>query len=117
MHMHNRYRILLSAYCQFTSEYYRVTLVVKCLGWVDLDLGSSPGLWATAVATYCPTKVLGHQNHPVVIPSTGFIIARSKVSISNFCRFYPYTQYGLQETPFQGRTGIVLPMLLFKEQI
>ena len=32
---------------------YRVTLVVKYLGWVDLDVGSSFGWWAATVATYC----------------------------------------------------------------
>ena len=42
-------------YTRFSSAYfynvYRVTLVVEYLGWVDLDLGSSPGWWATTVAT------------------------------------------------------------------
>ena len=31
---------------------HRVTLVIEYLGWVDLDLGSSPGWWAGTVATY-----------------------------------------------------------------
>ena len=37
---------------------YRVTLVVEYLGWVDLDLGSPPGWWATTVATYCPSRMV-----------------------------------------------------------
>ena len=34
---------------------YRVGLVVWQLGWVDLDLGSSPGWWAAAAATNYPS--------------------------------------------------------------
>ena len=34
---------------------YRVTMVVVHLGWVDSDLGSSPGWWAVTAATCCPT--------------------------------------------------------------
>ena len=55
---------------------YRVTLVVKHLGWVHLDLACSPG-WKAATAaqagrwnipyhTYInPTKALDRQSHPV----------------------------------------------------
>ena len=32
---------------------YRVSRLPGYLGWVDLDLGSSPGWWAATVATYC----------------------------------------------------------------
>ena len=39
---------------------YRVRQVVVDLGWVDLDLGSSPGWWAATVATYCPGRVVEH---------------------------------------------------------
>ena len=28
------------------------------LGWVDSDLGSSPGWWAASVATYCPSRMV-----------------------------------------------------------
>ena len=28
------------------------------LGWVDLDMGSSPGWWATTLATYCQGSML-----------------------------------------------------------
>ena len=53
--------------------YYRVTLVVKYLGWVDLDAGSSFGWWAATAKqdgeTYQilvnPTKVFDPQSHPV----------------------------------------------------
>ena len=37
-----------------------MTLVVKYLGCVDLDLGSSPGWWAAFVATYCPSRAVEH---------------------------------------------------------
>ena len=36
--------------------YYRASHVLVDLGWVDLDLGSSPGWWAATVATYCPSR-------------------------------------------------------------
>ena len=39
---------------------YRVTLVVKYLGFVDLDLGSSPGWWAATVGTNCPSRMVEH---------------------------------------------------------
>ena len=38
----------------------RVTQVVEYLGWVDLDLGSSPGWWAATVATFCPGRMVEH---------------------------------------------------------
>ena len=28
------------------------------LGWVDLDLGSSPGWWVATVASYCPSRMV-----------------------------------------------------------
>ena len=37
-----------------------VSHLVANLGWVDLDLGSSPGWWAATVATYCPGRVAEH---------------------------------------------------------
>ena len=42
---------------------YRVTKVVAHLGWVDLDLGSSPGKWAATVATYCPSQMVQHSKY------------------------------------------------------
>ena len=30
------------------------------LGWVDFDLGSSPGWWAATVAAYCPNRMVEH---------------------------------------------------------
>ena len=39
---------------------YRVTHLVANLGWVDLDLGSSPRLVAATVATYCPSRMVEH---------------------------------------------------------
>ena len=32
------------------------------LGFVDLDLGSSPGWWAATVATYCPSRPGNYPN-------------------------------------------------------
>ena len=38
------------------SFIYRASQVLVDLGWIDLDLGSSPGWWAGTVATYCPSR-------------------------------------------------------------
>ena len=39
------------------------------LGWVDLDLWSSPGWWAAAVATYCTNRVVEHPKSKTTKPS------------------------------------------------
>ena len=39
------------------------------LGWVDLDLGSSPGWWAASVATYCPSRMVEHPKSNSTQPS------------------------------------------------
>ena len=39
---------------------YRVTQKVSDLGWVDLELGSSPGRWAGTMVTYCPSRMVEH---------------------------------------------------------
>ena len=44
------------------ADIYRASHVLVVLGWVDLDLGSSPGWWAATVATYCPSRVVKHPN-------------------------------------------------------
>ena len=44
----------------FVTRTYRVTVVVEYLGWVDLDLGSSPGWWAASVASYCQSRLVEH---------------------------------------------------------
>ena len=44
----------------FSPPYYRVAHHVSDLGWVDFDLGSSPGWWAAIVASYCPSRVVEH---------------------------------------------------------
>ena len=36
---------------------YRDVHLLRQLGWVDLDFGSSPGCWAVIVVTYCPSKI------------------------------------------------------------
>ena len=41
------------------------------LGWVDLDLGSSPGWWATILATYCANLSQPNQGpRPAGTPCT-----------------------------------------------
>ena len=52
--------IILVILAQYPTV-YRVTLVVEYLGWVDLDLGSSPGWWAATVVTYCPSRMVEHS--------------------------------------------------------
>ena len=39
------------------------------LGWVDLDLGSSPGWWTGTVATYLPSRVVEHPKSKSTQPS------------------------------------------------
>ena len=39
------------------------------LGWVDLDLESSPGWWAASVATYCPSRMVEHPKSNSTQPS------------------------------------------------
>ena len=39
------------------------------LGWVDLDLVSSPGWWAASVATYCPSRMVEHPKSNSTQPS------------------------------------------------
>ena len=38
------------------------------LGFVDLDLGSSPGWWAATVATYCPSRMVEHPKSKSIQP-------------------------------------------------
>ena len=49
--------------------FYRASHVLGDLGWVDLDLGSSPGWWAATVATYCPSRVVEHSKSKSTKPS------------------------------------------------
>ena len=48
---------------------YRVSHVLVDLGWVDLDLGSSPGWWAATVASYCQSRVVEHPKSKSTKPS------------------------------------------------
>ena len=57
--------VLLTQYSIVEITFIRMTLVQGDsgglrLGWVDLDLGSSPGWWAATVATYCPSRMVEH---------------------------------------------------------
>ena len=47
----------------------RLAHLLANLGWVDFDLGSSPGWWAATVATYCPSKVVEHPKSKSSEPS------------------------------------------------
>ena len=49
----------MPSHCSLSKVQGRVTLVVEYLGWVDLDLGSSPGCWAATLANYCPSRMGG----------------------------------------------------------
>ena len=46
-----------------------MTHLLVNLGWVDFDLGSSPGWWAATVATYCPSRVVEHPKSKSTQPS------------------------------------------------
>ena len=48
---------------------YRLGLVVWQLGWIDLDLGSSPGWWAGTVASYLLPKQDGGTSQIKVNPT------------------------------------------------
>ena len=48
---------------------YRVAHLLANLGWVDLNLGSSPGWWAATVATYCPSRMVEHPKSKSTEPS------------------------------------------------
>ena len=44
-------------------------MVVWQLGWVDLDLGSSPSWWAATVATYYLSRMVEHPKSKSTEPS------------------------------------------------
>ena len=48
---------------------YRASHVLEDLGWVDLDLASSPGWWAGTVATYCLSRMVEHPKSRSTKPS------------------------------------------------
>ena len=49
---------------------YWVSHLVADLGWVNLDLGSSPGWWAATVATYCPSRMVEHPKSKSTQPGS-----------------------------------------------
>ena len=53
----------------FVYLVYRVSHVLVDLGWVDVDLGSSPGWWAATVATYCQSRMVEHPKSKSTQPS------------------------------------------------
>ena len=48
---------------------YRASHVLVDLGWVDLDLGSSPGWRAATLATCCPSRMVEHPKSMSSKPS------------------------------------------------
>ena len=42
------------------EAFYREFHLLANLGWVDLDLESSPSWWAGTVASYCPSRMVEH---------------------------------------------------------
>ena len=48
---------------------YRASHVLVDLGWVDLDLRSSPGWWASTIATDSPSRVVEHPKSKSTKPS------------------------------------------------
>ena len=48
---------------------YREVHLLRQLGWVDLNLESSPSWWAAIVATYCPGKMAEHPNYKSTQPN------------------------------------------------
>ena len=48
---------------------YRASHVLVDLGWVELDLGSSPGWWAATVATYCLNRMVEHPKSKSTQPN------------------------------------------------
>ena len=55
-------------FCKWWAS-YRASHVLVDMGWVDLNLGSSPGWWAATVATYCPSRVVDHPKSKSTTPS------------------------------------------------
>ena len=54
------------------------------LGWVDLDLGSSPGWWADTVATYCQSRMVEHPKSKSTQPSPSPDAPDCTVRVYNF---------------------------------
>ena len=55
---------------RFESKFqYRVRHLPGYLGWVDLDLVSSPGWWAATAATYCPSRMVEHSKSKSTQPT------------------------------------------------
>ena len=63
---HLRGIVLFVLICFLATVSFLVSYIVRVqgyssgldMGWVDLDLGSSPGWWAATVAAYCPGRMV-----------------------------------------------------------
>ena len=54
------WRVFIQEINGYYVRTYREFHLLANLGWVDLDLGSSPGWWAGTVASYCPSRMVEH---------------------------------------------------------
>ena len=67
---------------------YRVAHLLGNLGWVDFDLGSSPGWWAATVASYCPSRMVEHPKSKSTQPrseTTSVTLYRVSIQIAPRC--------------------------------
>ena len=55
-----RRSVCLMMEIHYCVSLYREFHLLANLGWVDLDLGSSPGWWAGTVASFCPSRMVEH---------------------------------------------------------
>ena len=74
------------------------------VGWVDLDLGSSPGWWAATVATYCPSRTVEHSKSKSTQPSC------QTTSPTMYCSYHetsshPLTWIDTQSSGSRTRAG------------
>ena len=84
--------------------------MVEYLGWVDFDLGSSPGWWAATVATYCPSRMVEHpkskstqpSNQPPSPPCTSLFPPKR---MQLLCCNQPHTHTLVKTTKFGRRLG------------
>ena len=91
---------------------YRASHVLVDLGWVDLDLGSSPGWWAATVATFCPSRVVEHPKSKSTKPSLRghgtpcthlFISSFILISILHYCTVLIFSFSSRATRPYAGR--------------
>ena len=65
---------------------YRVIHSNIYMGWLDSDIGSSPGLWAATVATYCPSRQEQHSKSKST-QTMYLIVLRMSFELLRFVKF------------------------------